>query len=412
MKKKIVLILATLMCISLCACGGNETVVEEGNVNDTIEEETIVETEEVAEDEEEIIELTAEEKYVRAKAFMKTGDLENALVFLKEIEAEIPEVTEWITICEKYIPYCGIWTSDNYLYDSAAYDNEKTKSVVAFVQIFIDCENSSVSADFNQLEMGKWFGEEYARLGHGERGIVVEDLSGKYYSSGDGTQYTDETTFDFSSGEYVKIVTPEPGNTAMKGTNITTATYIKSEKTIDDFNTINLINGGIELTNPCEILDNCWYDGGLNHDGKNKYTYRLSKDEQLAKEKFEQYISETLDLIESQGSYEIMEDGSVQFWTNSQNQNVDEACGSIYLSEDRQQFELVVEMAENIEISANKPKEPAIGMTEKEVLNSTWGEPDKKNIDKYEWGTHEQWVYEGLGYIYLEDGVVTSIQYR
>lgn len=56
--------------------------------------------------------------------------------------------------------------------------------------------------------------------------------------------------------------------------------------------------------------------------------------------------------------------------------------------------------------------EPAIGMTKDEVLSSSWGEPDKKNIDEYEWGTEEQWVYDKKGYIYFEDGIVTSISHR
>ena len=56
--------------------------------------------------------------------------------------------------------------------------------------------------------------------------------------------------------------------------------------------------------------------------------------------------------------------------------------------------------------------EPEIGMTKDEVLNGLWGEPDKKNIDEYEWGTHEQWVYDNRGYVYFEDGVVTSISHR
>lgn len=62
-----------------------------------------------------------------------------------------------------------------------------------------------------------------------------------------------------------------------------------------------------------------------------------------------------------------------------------------------------------------KPKEkaePAIGMTKDEILNSSWGSPDKKNIDEYQWGTEEQWVYDGRGYIYFEDDVVTAIQHR
>lgn len=59
-----------------------------------------------------------------------------------------------------------------------------------------------------------------------------------------------------------------------------------------------------------------------------------------------------------------------------------------------------------------KNAEPEIGMTKDEVLNGLWGEPDKKNIDEYEWGTHEQWVYDSYGYVYFEDGVVTSISHR
>ena len=58
------------------------------------------------------------------------------------------------------------------------------------------------------------------------------------------------------------------------------------------------------------------------------------------------------------------------------------------------------------------PDDPTVGMTESQVLDSIWGAPDRKNIDEYEWGTHEQWVYEGKGYIYFEDGKVTSISYR
>lgn len=54
-------------------------------------------------------------------------------------------------------------------------------------------------------------------------------------------------------------------------------------------------------------------------------------------------------------------------------------------------------------------KEPAIGMTEEEVLNSTWGKPQKKNKHTYSWGTSEQWVYSRNRYIYFDDGIVTSI---
>ena len=54
-------------------------------------------------------------------------------------------------------------------------------------------------------------------------------------------------------------------------------------------------------------------------------------------------------------------------------------------------------------------KEPQIGMTADEVLESTWGAPKKRNKTTYSWGVKEQWVYSGNRYIYLEDGIVTSI---
>ena len=78
---------------------------------------------------------------------MKSGDLEDALSLLKEIESEIPEATEWIPVCEKYIPYCGIWVTDDYIYDSASISAEPTpESVDSFVQIFI--ENKSRGSDY------------------------------------------------------------------------------------------------------------------------------------------------------------------------------------------------------------------------------------------------------------------------
>lgn len=53
--------------------------------------------------------------------------------------------------------------------------------------------------------------------------------------------------------------------------------------------------------------------------------------------------------------------------------------------------------------------EPAIGMTESEVYASTWGTPKKKNRTETANSVREQWVYDE-GYIYFEDGRVTSIQ--
>jgi len=57
-----------------------------------------------------------------------------------------------------------------------------------------------------------------------------------------------------------------------------------------------------------------------------------------------------------------------------------------------------------------KKQEPAIGMTKDEIRGSRWGEPDDINTTINKYGTSEQWVYNGQGYIYFEDGIVTSIQ--
>ena len=55
------------------------------------------------------------------------------------------------------------------------------------------------------------------------------------------------------------------------------------------------------------------------------------------------------------------------------------------------------------------PKPPQIGMTSEEAIKSTWGEPKEINKSTYSWGIKEQWCYSDNRYIYLEDGVVTSI---
>ena len=62
---------------------------------------------------------------------------------------------------------------------------------------------------------------------------------------------------------------------------------------------------------------------------------------------------------------------------------------------------------EGITINGKKP--PAIGMTADEVRASSWGNPKDINRDTYSWGVQEQWCYSDYRYIYLEDGIVTSI---
>lgn len=55
---------------------------------------------------------------------------------------------------------------------------------------------------------------------------------------------------------------------------------------------------------------------------------------------------------------------------------------------------------------------PKVGMTASEVEKTSWGKPDKKNKDTYSWGTTEQWVYNDKGYVYFENGKVTSVSER
>lgn len=65
--------------------------------------------------------------------------------------------------------------------------------------------------------------------------------------------------------------------------------------------------------------------------------------------------------------------------------------------------------AKNSHVDVPK-KEPTIGMTSSEALNSTWGFPKDTNKTTTKYGTREQWVYDSDKYIYLEDGIVTAIQ--
>lgn len=66
---------------------------------------------------------------------------------------------------------------------------------------------------------------------------------------------------------------------------------------------------------------------------------------------------------------------------------------------------------DNQEMNKENPKpSPAIGMTKDEVLNSSWGKPEKINKTITANGTSEQWVYSGYRYIYFDNNVVTCIQ--
>jgi hypothetical protein len=51
-----------------------------------------------------------------------------------------------------------------------------------------------------------------------------------------------------------------------------------------------------------------------------------------------------------------------------------------------------------------------IGMTERQAIDSCWGEPD--SINTTDTGRHHsaQWVYPGIGYLYFSDGILVAKQ--
>lgn len=64
-----------------------------------------------------------------------------------------------------------------------------------------------------------------------------------------------------------------------------------------------------------------------------------------------------------------------------------------------------------IEKAAKKKQGVSIGMSQQDVLDSSWGRPERVNTTTTVRGTREQWVYPGRhNYLYFENGVLTSIQ--
>jgi len=75
----------------------------------------------------------------------------------------------------------------------------------------------------------------------------------------------------------------------------------------------------------------------------------------------------------------------------------------------------LIELSGSLQTSANNPSstntvEPTIGMTSDEVRISTWGNPNSINKTILASGTDEQWIYSNYRYVYIKNGVVTSIQ--
>ncbi|WP_157045808.1 hypothetical protein [Polaromonas sp. JS666] len=62
------------------------------------------------------------------------------------------------------------------------------------------------------------------------------------------------------------------------------------------------------------------------------------------------------------------------------------------------------------EKSRRKKEGVSIGMTQQEVLDSSWGRPQRINKTTSANYQHEQWVYDG-GYLYFESGILKTIQH-
>jgi hypothetical protein len=62
-------------------------------------------------------------------------------------------------------------------------------------------------------------------------------------------------------------------------------------------------------------------------------------------------------------------------------------------------------------VAAEKKKRGVVlGMTQDDVLASSWGRPESINKSIYSFGVREQWVYGQRNYLYFKDGILNSIQ--
>lgn len=58
---------------------------------------------------------------------------------------------------------------------------------------------------------------------------------------------------------------------------------------------------------------------------------------------------------------------------------------------------------------AKSSSSPSIGMTDEEVLETSWGKPKSINKTQTAYGVNEQWVYD-RGYLYFENHYLVTIQ--
>jgi len=101
MKKKLVLLLATLMCISLCACGGNEST-SENNTDTKTEENVFLSSSKEGKE----VEITMDnwQEYFEIKAVLKDFDFQrNAFDEIEDLEIEYGDAGTGFCLKEEYL---------------------------------------------------------------------------------------------------------------------------------------------------------------------------------------------------------------------------------------------------------------------------------------------------------------------
>lgn len=87
-----------------------------------------------------------------------------------------------------------------------------------------------------------------------------------------------------------------------------------------------------------------------------------------------------------------------------------EDLGKAYYAQELAAKQVAEEKAHKADLVKRKREGVQVGMTAQEALWSSWGKPNHVNRTTTANGVREQWVYDGGGYLYFENGTLTSIQ--
>jgi hypothetical protein len=76
-----------------------------------------------------------------------------------------------------------------------------------------------------------------------------------------------------------------------------------------------------------------------------------------------------------------------------------------------QQAKAQIELDRKADLARRKREGVHLGMTQQQVLESSWGRPSQVNRTVTVRGTREQWVYsDSRGYLYFDNGILTAVQ--